>query len=471
MGLAVSTLGACGHDLPTWDQPTVVDAGPDADADAGLLPWQVNDCRRVVGPLTSCVPRCLTADACEPCGTEEPCPLDPACPFGVLPAATCLSLGFAGGTLGCAEDCQFALAQCDPCTADTHVAACKIADVNVDIPDEMAFDVAMSGTEDELAVVWIDTPDGAQKSGLHFARFRNDLSKIEAHDLDGPCSARVAALIHTAPGYLLAVEVPDGSYVFSLDAQGGELAPPRRIPFALRPTLAGRSDGGALLTWGVAIDDHDLSRVMRLGALIGDDGSELTSPVTLFPSAGYVDMASSTEVAGGFLVAARVADGVSVVRVNPDGAVADSATLVTAVNSSAALAPTVDGALLLYLDGTNATPVPAVQHLDTQGSPIGPPIILDAAADYRRGEVLVRGADVYVLGGHLAPLSTFELGELEVTHVAGSGPVDAPYVVAKDPAITEFRFELVGNNVFVAYVARNATGRLGLLRLDLGAPR
>jgi hypothetical protein len=338
----------------------------------------------------------------------------------------------------------------------------------------MPFDVALAGSEAEIGLAWIDNPSANGRSGLHFARFQHDLGKIAESELVGPCQSRVTALARSATGYVLAAEAPDGVYVLSLSMTGAQQGLPWRIASAVRPTLAARGangtfTGGPLLSWGVSNVDG-ATTIERRAALLRNDGSRETSVASVFAQAVYVDLASSIFVGDGFLLAARVGTQVAVAHVGLDGTATAAPMLIDAPSRSPSLAWTGSEARLVYYpDDASAVSTPVWQRLDSAGNPLSARVMLSGAAGVARAQIVDVGQDTVAIGGKLVASSSYLTSDLELTRVSAAGDAAMPYRVAQDPNIAESALARVGDSVFVAYIAQNDSGRIGLIRLDLAA--
>jgi hypothetical protein len=381
-----------------------------------------------------------------------------------LGTSTCASLGYAGGTLRCGAWCGFDTRGCDACEHGPAIAGCVSAVPEVAAPTELA----LATTDAEIAVAWLDGDSQATRTGLRFARFRPDLSRLSLSDCFGPAAPTQVAVAATPSGWLVAATSTDGLHVLALSATGAPTGHDRVIAGAQDPLLVGRPNGGPLLYWTVG--------GQTFASLARADGSDETAAVTVFP---YVIGTSAGVFTGdGFLLASRLAL-IWTTRIGTDGKIANQTTIQSTLKASG-YAPglawnATSAAISYWANDAAATGGPSLAWLrvDRTGAPLGAATVI--------GSSLALGDATSVSGTPLAPLGaqTVMLSAPTQTSLAAvkwdaaDAAVGAPFGVTHDPALVRaYRLGSRGDEVIAAWITSGgfrtttlAPGRIGLARL------
>jgi hypothetical protein len=436
-----------------------------------------------------------TLDTCTFCGEATGAPVsggggvgDPAdagCQTGLVPytsgeacdgtelgTSTCTSLGFGGGALACTASCTLDTNQCTTCLSDPHVAACAHSSARAEAPGSLS----LATSADGIAVAWVAGPGLALRppdtapGAARFARFAPDLSLQTEVDCLGPAHARNVALAASPSGYVLAVDGDGGITIVPLDHSGSPRGASRTIPDAEQPVLAARQvgstlSGGPLLAWTVTPGAHpNPSGVTVQAVLLADDGTDETTPVTVFQTSSLTnDYASAVFTGDGFLLA----DG-DVARIALDGAVAATSSPAPGSEFSR-IAWSGSDARLVY--GNAAPPGGGTYflRLDASGSPTASPVLLEPwSTAYNEPATATLGQDTVVVlpsGSDTVDRAT----RLEVTRVDANGAtVTAPFGVVSDPELVgAYRLGVLDGEVVMAWVGGvgGFPGRIGLARL------
>jgi hypothetical protein len=413
----------------------------------------------------------------DPAGPDAGC--DSGVPFTVveqcdginLGGATCASLGFPGGALACDSACFFATNQCETCLPGPNVATCRHTELDAAEPSALA----MTTTDQEIVVAWISgpglatSPSPTAAASVRLARFGADLSLIAQSSCFGPAHARNIALARSPSGFILAVEGDGGVTIQPLDSTGAPRAASRVIANALQPVLGAREasgtmSGGPLLAWSVAPGAHPNPSGLAVQAeLLGDDGTQETAPVTVFPVAEGTGYASAVFTGDGFLLA----DG-SIARVGLDGSVVGTS------------APGPAEYTMLAWTGTEARVVygdPAAQgagvywlRLDKSGAALGSPVLLTPSSTfYNVAPAVAMGDDtVVVLGGGSSTID--HSTHLGITRISPTGTsLTAPFGVVQDPELVAApKVAVLGSQAVLAWVGgvNGYPGRIGLALLN-----
>jgi hypothetical protein len=203
------------------------------------------------------------------------------CDGADLGGATCQSLGYAGGRLGCSSLCDFDTQECDACAplGAGHVACARL-DVSLQgypasiamLPDSSG--VALARRGDELGIAWLSGFADESARVLHFARFRPDLTKIAESQcaggtaLGGAPHATTMRLVAHPRGWVLALQVDRGIHLQHLDPEGHPGARPGLDIAGQLLDLVERPGGEPLLlynagsqgTLGAIVDENDAWR-------------------------------------------------------------------------------------------------------------------------------------------------------------------------------------------------------------------
>jgi hypothetical protein len=217
-----------------------------------------------------------------------------------LGGVTCAGLGYVGGTLACNSSCTLDGRGCESCGGDPRVVGC----VHPVMPSP-PFTLSLATTSTEIDVAWAEGSAG----GLHFTRFRPDLTVLSDLACLPGLTARSVALANMPSGWLIATTnepVGDTLTLVRLDAQGGVTWSSPILhadgsggfySFDVPQLLAGTS-GGPLLVW----DEGNGSAGSAYLQSLDLDGAPSGSALTI-ANAGYV---VGTAVDNGFALAASV---------------------------------------------------------------------------------------------------------------------------------------------------------------------
>jgi hypothetical protein len=177
-----------------------------------------------------------------PASPGHVCPTDTfteTCDGSALGTATCTSLGYAGGALRCAPWCGFDTTGCDACVRGAGIAGCVSA-----VPEAAeATSLSLATTDTEIAVAWVDGGVQMSRTGVRFAMFRSDLSRVSLSNCLGPDQPTQVAIGAAPPGWVVAVTTYDGIHVFPLSPMGAPSGPERVIPGAQDPLFVSRPAG------------------------------------------------------------------------------------------------------------------------------------------------------------------------------------------------------------------------------------
>jgi hypothetical protein len=388
------------------------------------------------------------------CCTDEP----EQCDGDALAGATCVSLGYAGGTLRCGAWCGRDTRGCDACAISAHTRQCIRADVAGVAPTSLA----VAATASEIGVAWA-SDDG---HAVHFARYSPALVKLSERDCLGVGDARGVALAAVDGGWILAVGTEAGTRVVPLSPDGSNRGAGSLLPLGMTPTLAGRPSGGPLLT---ATSYGDRGGVVN-GVVLNADGTQASAVQALIPDEVEAGYGSAAWVGDGWLVASRGGRGtggdlgVLVVRVEPDGRASAPVQPVGAQTEYPQLA-WADGAVwLTHASFGGASPGISRVRLDTHGRPMPGSLDLGHIPSYFNPSPVVGvGTDSLILLGTYTG-STGHGRRLEVTRVDASGrTVVDPYAITTGPELARgYRLVRQGPDAVVAWIGAGFPGRVGL---------
>ncbi|MEW5852953.1 MAG: hypothetical protein AB2A00_29490 [Myxococcota bacterium] len=247
------------------------------------------------------------------CGVECPaCCYEPSlrepCDGVDLGAVDCVQLGFAGGTLACADTCHWDSAGCSSCTDHPAIRAC----VRPPVKSRGAGNLALAAHDGILAGVWLEwTERGA--GTVHFASWDTELQLLRAQCLELTGAVDVA-LSATTQGWMLATGNEE-LLLHPLDIHGDPVTEPVSLgPIAIswrdNIALTPGAPGTTLVVWQ---PEHSIME----SALVQDDGTVLWRNTLAHRT--YVNNPSALYVEDHFLVAFRVNNGMWVVNINHDG--------------------------------------------------------------------------------------------------------------------------------------------------------
>jgi hypothetical protein len=266
----------------------------------------------------SCAPQILTSggsggtDGSARPGCAEgttPETLTEACDGTDVGVASCVSLGFSSGTLGCTSFCSYDTNACDSCVANAHTLACRRTELIANSPSSLA----LTASDEEIAVAWVAGPGllGHEPvlGSARLARFAPDLSLISQSNCFGPAHAHNIALARSRSGYIIAIDDDGdtGVSIQSFDTSGNAVGSPRVLPGASYPALVERAingvvSGGPLLVWSEAPSSGSTASGLPMRAeLLGDDGTAETGP-TLLTAAVPVGHTNGVFIGQEFLV-------------------------------------------------------------------------------------------------------------------------------------------------------------------------
>jgi hypothetical protein len=437
-------------------------------------------------PITACFTVDQTSTVSTPCpvtcgnGAIDSCTYMVACPgaAGTCPTATyseicdgsalgtstCGSLGYAGGALRCGSWCGFDTRGCDACEHGPAIAGCISAVPEVAAPTELA----LATTDAEIAIAWLDGDSQMTRTGLRFARFRPDLSRLFLSDCFGPAAPTQVALAATPAGWLVAATAMDGLHVLALSPTGAPSGQERVIGGAKDPLLVGRPTGGPLLYWTLG--------GQTFASLARADGSDETTALIVFPYA--IDTSAGVFTGDGFLLASRLAL-IWTTRIGTDGNIAIQTTIQSTLKPNGyapGLAWNGTSATISYwADNAAATGGSSLAWLrvDGNGAPLGSATVA-GSSPLAGNSMSVSGAPLAPLGAQTIMLSTPTQSSLQAVRVDATGAaVGAPFGLTHDPALVDtYRLGTRGGEVIAAWTTSGgfrtttlAPGRIGLARL------
>jgi hypothetical protein len=386
------------------------------------------------------------------------------CDGSALGTSSCESLGYAGGMLNCGSWCGFDTRGCDACEHGPAITGCVSAVPEVAAPTELA----LATTDTEIAIAWLDGENQMTRTGLRFARFRPDLSRLSLSDCFGPAAPTQVALAATPAGWLVAATAVDGLHVLALSPTGAPSGQERVIAGAKDPLLVGRPTGGPLLYWTLG--------GQTFVSLARADGSAETTAVAVFPYA--IDTSAGVFTGDGFLLASRLAL-IWTTRIGTDGMVANQTTIQSTLKPNGyapGLAWNGTSATISYwADNAAATGGSSLAWLrvDGTGAPLGAATVA-GSSPLPGNSMSVSGAPLAPLGAQTIMLSTPTQASLQAVKMDATGAaVGAPFGLTHDRALLR-RYQLgaTGGEVIAAWTTSGgfrttalAPGRIGLARL------
>ncbi len=422
----------------------------------------------------SCAPQILTSGgsggtdgsagpACSEGTTSET--LTESCDGTDVGVASCASLGFSGGTLGCTSFCSYDTNACDSCVANAHTLACRRTELIANSPSSLA----LTASDTEIAVAWVAGPgllgNEPALGSARLARFGPDLSLISQSNCFGPAHAHNIALARSRSGYIIAIDDDGdtGVSIQSFDPSGNAVGSPRVLPGASHPALVERAvdgvvSGGPLLVWSEAPSSGSTASGLAMRAeLLGDDGTAETSP-TLLAAVVPVGHTNGAFIGQGFVVVTE-SGGARLVAL--DGTIT-TPPISTMVGEDPGVAWSgIAGALVSF--GAKW------QSFDASGSAIGAPVTLPKQI-FIPSTITMLGSDSIVAFGSGDTTTIDRDGEISVGRFAADGTtVTAPFRVVVDPeALGEPRLVRRGTEVILAWVGglRSYPGRIGIARLS-----
>jgi hypothetical protein len=366
-------------------------------------------------PVLSCGPdacgdgvrtSCKTAAQPGGCATV---PFTEACDGADFGGATCVSLGFGSGTLGCSATCGYDTNRCSECLPAPGVARCGPAPVSA-----APYQATLAASDAEVALAWLQI-DADDRPSLRFARLSPALDLISATKIDDDTveGGRVIDLYGKGTqAYLSVAALPSGwlvagwaepeLFIHAIDAAGHPVARTvighgdALLDQIGAPTLVSRPNAAPLLLWQTGNTLH----VFPVAA----DGRSVSPQVDIELGDEYPNSAAFT---GGsvYLASYAVSDDLPRTRVRrlaPDGGVLSTFdALVGLEQYGVAL---VDGAedlrVVLSTKKDDAHPIVVMQRLSTTGASVGSPVELGAHPDYEDGKgVAIGGETISLLRG------------------------------------------------------------------------
>jgi hypothetical protein len=207
------------------------------------------------GKIDSCkynVSNCSSTTTFEQCdGTE-------------LGGASCQSLGYAGGLLGCTSWCGFDVRKCTTCVGgDAIIGSCAAAALTSEnIPRAVV--IATGNDATELGLAWLDGRASDGKLEAHFARLGPDLSVLsEVSGLGSPVEmgeGQYIALAALPQGWVVAIGHVTSTELVTLDGMGKVLGGTRSIADAYALIATSRPGAGPLLVWDEWIHSPDVGQ-------------------------------------------------------------------------------------------------------------------------------------------------------------------------------------------------------------------
>jgi hypothetical protein len=428
------------------------------------------------------------------------------CDGAELGGASCQSLGYAGGQLGCTSWCSLDRRKCLTCVgAGASVKSCGPTGLaGVSFPRAMA--VAMNGTE--LGMAWLESNTSDGKREAHFARFGQDLAVLSETAGLGQTVASGGvsrdeyfriSVGSLAQGWVVAIGHGVSSELVMVDAAGKIVGTPRSIPVAGIKVIS-HPGSGPLLTWNEFLPDADggsedapgprdagedldadrpdVPRDVSLEsllqpqpqshwatkvAILAADGLSMTSPVTILRSDGSSDGNTAAFIGDGFLVASQVpSSGIAIARVELDGSASPSGPVVFEGAFEHPQLTAANGDVHLTYNSFADLPGVYWAELDRMGHTVVGPQLL---SESRLTRIVGLGADTLVLSGPFREQDTateLELSRLGVDGAARGNPV----TVVRDPSGAEFVSAVVlGGDAVVAWLTGGCLGTINLARI------
>lgn len=441
-------------------------------------------------PFSSCTttPSCDNGvrDGCSFCGQTVGMPggvfCNPStepCDGTDLGGETCESRGYTGGKLSCSA-CAFDENDCRTCgPLGSSLLSCESACLTA-----KAAALSLADNGQELALAYLDArAQGAASSDLYIARFRPDRTLIAQ---TGPFPVSIAggySFTGSPKAWMYAYMSGTGVTVLAFDTEGqlrGQSTisnpdPTTSQGAAEAPLIVSNPDGSALLTWMEATGQP--AAILR-GAIVGEDGSRITQPVTLMPSISnaspYANDRAVAYVGGGYLVASLTFAGtsppaISIVRVQSSGAVG-TVTMFAADTQVqyVSLAPYADHAHLFSWVGSNTSFSLQWTDVGADGSVRAGPTTIDTEPLAYRTAAAVSGDHTILLTGSPGPLQSPAAEAIRVTarSLDQSGhTLGTPYVVASSRGyVSDYALRAVGGEIVGAWI----TGILDRPEIYLG---
>lgn len=403
------------------------------------------------GPIDAGPPPPWDAGTCCESVTE-------ACDGADLGGATCVSLGYSGGSLRCSDGCGRDTLGCDACAPTEARGRCAVAPVrSLD-----ARDLALATNGDLIALAWVERDEH-----VGVAIIDRELSIVGVNPCLGFPGARRVSLTASAMGWLLAVETREGVRVAPLRADATLIAQGSSLPGAQVPILAAGPEGGALLVFyaddAAGMPSVRAARVTALGALS-------RTQATLFRQPTEAQYGSAVFTGDGWLVAMRV-DDVEVVRVGTDLSVGPVQRPAGGETEYPQLAW--DGRRTAMTFSSFGGPAISVQivELARDGSRAGPPRTLVSPVSstryYNVAPLTTVGDDLAVLIGTHTGL-TGHSGRIDLLR-ENAQPLmrlTQPYPVTRSPEqVTSYRVAPLEDTAVVAWIGVGTPRRIGLARL------
>jgi hypothetical protein len=390
------------------------------------------------------------------------------CDGGDLGGASCATIGFASGTLACNARCQFDTAQCESCIAGSHITRCIHPSTDGDAPAQLALAAAANGSE--VAAVWLAKNYGNAAPGLHFARFRPDLSLIaETASCVGPANPIEPAATATTSGWLVALASGSDAagyeiHLLSFD-QAGAFRGDRTVASGVLPALIPDSNGGALLAWANLPASGTSFTTVHAESV--DTSGAATGPIrTVFANGSDHGYFAGSFVGDGFLFAVHVYpdpdhEALQLLHMDRNGGISSGASVGGSQFGPPSLAWTGSEARLTYevffTTTSGSRPGTFWRRTTGSGSLMGDAVLLDDGNNaYGAFAIASLANDSVVLK---AP-NFGEIDSLDIVRVTGAGALSAAIPVARE-AIGSPALLALGNAVVVGWVGIYEPGVFG----------
>jgi hypothetical protein len=374
-----------------------------------------------------------------------------------LGGATCMSLGYGGGSLACEPWCNLNTALCTTCGSDPHIAACRELDRN----PEQTTALALAADDLLVGVAWISsTFDGT--SSLHFDRFNHDLMPLDPQPsiCIPPANARQVGLSTIPGGFLLAAEGAGGINVQRYTADGLPLGAAGLHTGLTLPMLVSRPNNGPLL---LASEPRG-----AVHAILLDDTGATIYDVVVFTAVTEMQYGSGVFIGDAFLVAMRSSiGGVQVTRIDLAGMIGSFNTPGSTSTEYPQLAWTGSEGRLTWNDFAT-TPTILWARIDAMGAPIGSALNIGMAPTYYDPAPLVTiGEDSVILmpgySGQTGGATHLDYMRLTQAGVTSVGPAR----LNQDPELAmQYRIARGGADLFAAWVAVGVPGRVVVERIS-----
>jgi hypothetical protein len=448
-------------------------ADPSTGWDLALPSVEVVEVACPKDPYTASPP-CLGAcgngvvDSCLiPCDQSNPmCQLVSEVCDGAPPNESCVSRGFAGGTLHCGQWCGPDVSDCLACVDHPQITSCE--EHFLDVGDPYGLTLASDGQQSALFF--------ASQMAFHFARVDASLELLS----DARCFrfadtdqfGTPLAVARTPTGWLLAMEpyrlsgpnpgsVQPGTILVAVDDMGQLKPDATFFADAMRTKLIGRVDGGPLMLSYPTDADYVNGARGADARLLDEDGRVLSN--THIPE---IDGGDSTGVytGNGFLVATA---GIATVKLGPNGDIESSQTIAPTI-AIPSLAWNGTEGRLTWLERPDPDGEAQVHwaRVDEDGKLLADPIVV-ATGNYYGAVPVAAGpfGTIAILPGQSGQ-GGFALG-VEAIGIGDDGQVTLPpFALTQTPErLGSVQLQPLGAGAIAAWAMQGTPMRIGLVGL------